>query len=184
LGKGKAAGALIRRWLVAANEFGEATWCNVAFSFLRCAEMVYSGYLRNRIDILKTNSIGGNSVTTAWFVDGGYALSTWNSVSGGARMDYNRLRSKIEDDAGEKIGDAYYFNCDSDPPKIAQNGFHNFLRSPPPRGPGMRVKLYWLQTTSHEWPRHMGGGPIVHPVSGEQYITKTQKAVDADWRFI
>ena len=122
-------------------------------------------------------------MTVAWFVDGGYALKAWNSVSGGARMDYSLLRAKVEEDAGEKIGDAYYFNCDNDPPSVAQNGFHNFLRSPPPRGAGMGVKLYWLQTTRHEWPRHMGSGPILHPVSGEQYITKTQKAVDVGLAF-
>ena len=47
----------------------------------------------------------------------------------------------------------------------------------------MRVKLYWLQTTYHESPRHMGGGAIVHPVSGEQYISKMQKAVDVGLAF-
>jgi len=45
-------------------------------------------------------------------------------------MDYGALRKWIEDDAGEPVGDAYYFNCDSDPPNAAQNGFHTFLRSP------------------------------------------------------
>ena len=122
-------------------------------------------------------------MTTAWFVDGGYAIKSWNSIAGGRRMDYVRLRHMIEADAGEPIGDAYYFNCDSDPPIAGQNGFHNFLRSPPPRGAGMRVKLYWLQTKHYEWPVHMGGGPILHPVSGDQYITKTQKAVDVGLAF-
>jgi hypothetical protein len=98
-------------------------------------------------------------------------------------MDYGLLRSEIEDDAGEPIGDAYYFNCDSDPPSAAQTGFHNFLRSPPPRGAGMRVKLYWLQTKHHEWPHRLGGGPILHPETGEQYVTKTQKAVDVGLAF-
>lgn len=120
---------------------------------------------------------------TAWFVDAGYAIKSWNSISSGLRINYNLFRSKIEEDAGEKIGDAYYFNCDNDPPSVAQNSFHNFLRSPVPRGPGMRVKLYWLQTTFHEWPRHMGGGPIVHPDSGEQYTTRAQKAVDVGLAF-
>ena len=122
-------------------------------------------------------------MVAAWFVDGGYALSAWNAVSNGARMDYGLLRAQIEADAGEEIGDAYYFNCDSDPPNHAQTGFHTFLQSPPPRGAGMRVKLYWLQTKYHEWPPHMGGGPILHPVSGEQYITRTQKAVDVGLAF-
>lgn len=120
---------------------------------------------------------------TAWFVDGGYANKSWQSVSGYARMDYGLLRTEIEKDAGEIIGDAYYFNCDNDPPSAGQNAFHRFLSSAPPRGAGLRVKLYWLQTKHHEWPHHMGGGPIIHPDSGDQYITKTQKAVDVGLAF-
>jgi uncharacterized LabA/DUF88 family protein len=123
-------------------------------------------------------------MTTAWFVDGGYALKSWNTVaSDGARIDYARLRTEIEEDAGEDIGDAYYFDCDSDPPNAAQAGFHKFLQSSPPKGAGMRVKLYWLQVKKHEWPAYLGGGPILHPVSGEQYSTKTQKGVDVGLAF-
>ena len=124
-------------------------------------------------------------MTTAWFVDGGYALKTWNTVvSDGARIDYGLLRAEIEDDAGEEIGDAYYFDCDSDPPNAAQASFHTFLQSAPPNGVGLRVKLYWLQTKKHEWPAYLGGGgPIVHPLSGEQYVTKAQKGVDVGLAF-
>lgn len=129
------------------------------------------------------NAGKGALMSVAWFVDGGYSLKAWNSVSRGARMDFGLLRSQIEDDAGEKIGDAYYFDCDSDPPNVAQSAFHSFLQSTPPRGAGMRVKLYWLQTKHHEWPRSMGGGPIVHPESGEQYVTKIQKGVDVGLAF-
>lgn len=119
----------------------------------------------------------------ALFVDGGYAIKAWATVADGAKMDYLKFRKFIEEEAGEQLGDAYYFNCDNDPPSAAQNGFHNFLRSAPPRGAGMRVKLYWLQTKHHEWPTHMGGGRIVHPESGEQYVTKAQKAVDVGLAF-
>lgn len=122
-------------------------------------------------------------MSIAWFVDGGYAIKAWAAVAQGARMDYQKLRSFIEADAAEKIGDAYYFNCDNDPPSSAQNGFHHFLRSAPPRGCGLRVKLYWLQSKSHEWPARMGGGPILHPETGEQYVTKSQKAVDVGLAF-
>lgn len=120
---------------------------------------------------------------TAWFVDGGYANKAWQSVAGSDRMDYALLRSSIEADASEAIGDAYYFNCDNDPPSAGQNAFHRFLSSPPPRGAGLRVKLYWLQTKAHEWPGFMGGGPILHPTSGDQYVTKSQKAVDVGLAF-
>ncbi|MBN9466563.1 NYN domain-containing protein [Brevundimonas sp.] len=122
-------------------------------------------------------------MTTAWFVDGGYASKTWQSVAGRDRLDYALLRQHIETDAGEVVGDAYYFDCDNDPPSAGQTGFHRFLSSPPPRGPGLRVKLYWLQSKAHEWPKHMGGGPIIHPESGGQYVTKTQKAVDVGLSF-
>lgn len=120
---------------------------------------------------------------TAWFVDGGYAFKAWQYAAGQDRMDYSMLRHEIEKDAGEAIADAYYFNCDNDPPSAGQNAFHRFLSSPPPRGAGLRVKLYWLQTKAHEWPDHMGGGPVLHPDSGEQYITKGQKAVDVGLAF-
>lgn len=119
----------------------------------------------------------------AWFVDGGYANKAWQSVSGQDRMDYSLLRKEIEKDAEEAIGDAYYFNCDNDPPSAGQTAFHRFLSSPAPRGAGLRMKLYWLQTRAHEWPNRMGGGPILHPLTGEQYITKTQKAVDVGLAF-
>lgn len=122
-------------------------------------------------------------MSTAWFVDAGYAVKAWSAASQGAKLDYQKFRTFVEEDAGEKIGDAYYFNCDNDPPSTAQNGFHNFLRGSPPRGCGMRVKLYWLQTKHHEWPAKMGGGPIVHPETGEQYVTKAQKAVDVGLAF-
>lgn len=124
-----------------------------------------------------------NTVGTAWFVDGGYAHKAWQSVAGQDRMDYLLLRKEIEDDADEAIGDAYFFNCDNDPPSAGQNSFHRFLGSTPPHGAGLRVKLYWLQTKVHDWPAHMGGGPILHPQSGEQYVTKTQKAVDVSLAF-
>lgn len=119
----------------------------------------------------------------AWFVDAGYASKAWQSVAGRTRMDYMLLRSEIERDAGESLGDAYYFDCENDPPSASQNSFYRFLSSAPPRGAGLRVKLYWLQTKVHEWPQHMGGGPIAHPISGEHYITKYQKAVDVGLSF-
>ena len=120
---------------------------------------------------------------TAWFVDGGYANKAWKSVAGEDRLDYSRFREEIEKDAGEKIGDAYYFNCDNDPPSAGQNAFHRYLRSAPPRGPGLRVKLYWLQSKQLYWPHVMGGGPVLHPDTGEPYIQKTQKAVDVGLAF-
>ena len=122
-------------------------------------------------------------MSTAWFVDGGYALKAWSAVAGSDRMDYAALRCELEKHGGESIGDAYYFNCDNDPPSAAQDGFHKFLRSVPPRGPGLRAKLYWLQNKQLYWPKAMGGQPVMHPDTGEPYIQKTQKAVDVGLAF-
>jgi hypothetical protein len=122
-------------------------------------------------------------LSTAWFVDGGYANKAWASAAGYSRMDYTLLRSEIEKHAGEVIGDAYYFNCDNDPPSAGQDGFHRFLKSAPPRGPGLRVKLYWLQSKQLFWPNSMGREPVIHPTTGENYIQKTQKAVDVSLAF-
>ena len=122
-------------------------------------------------------------MTTAWFVDGGYAYKAWSRVAPGIRMDYGLLRAKIEADADERIREAYYLNSEREGSNNAQDGFHTFLSSSPPRGAGMRVKLYGLKVREEEWPRHLGGGKILHPETGEQYITTTQKGVDVGLAF-
>ena len=38
--------------------------------------------------------------------------------------------------------------------------------------------MYWLAKRKLFWPAAMGGGPVVHPETGEQYIQTTQKGVD------
>ncbi len=123
-------------------------------------------------------------MSVAWFVDGAYANKAWQSVApSNVRIDYALLRQELEFDADEPIGDAYFFDCDNDPPSVAQTAFRRYLGSPPPRGPGFRVKLYWLQSKFHEWPDSMGGGPVMHPTLNEQYVTRTQKAVDVGLSF-
>lgn len=56
------------------------------------------------------------------------------------------------------------------------------LAYPPPGGPGLRVKLYWLQRRKLYWPQKMGG-PVVHPNSSEQFELTQQKAVDVGLAF-
>lgn len=118
----------------------------------------------------------------AWFVDGAYAMKCWNSLKRTDRLDYLKLRTLLESN-GEKIGDAYYFNADPEPPTAKQSAFHNALQFPPPGGPGLRVKLYWLQEKELNWPAQMGGGPVVHPTTGEHYKQTIQKAVDVGLAF-
>jgi uncharacterized LabA/DUF88 family protein len=127
-------------------------------------------------------------MAAAWFVDGAYAFKAWQSLKIEAKLDFVKLRKLLEStylnvNAGETIEDAYYFNADPDPPTAKQNAFHNALSFPPPNGPGLRVKLYWLQEKELYWPAHMGGGPVVHPKTGEQYKVTVQKAVDVGLAF-
>jgi uncharacterized LabA/DUF88 family protein len=126
-------------------------------------------------------------MSAAWFVDGAYALKAWQSVSSD-KLDFLRLRNILESKyldgtVSERIEDAYYFNADSDPPTAKQNAFHNALAFPPPTGPGLRVKLYWLQKKPLFWPAHMGGDPVVHPKTGQCFELTQQKAVDVGLAF-
>jgi uncharacterized LabA/DUF88 family protein len=127
-------------------------------------------------------------MSAAWFVDGAYAFKTWQSLGRADKLDFIKLRQYLSNtylDATvkEEIEDAYYFNADPDPPTAKQNAFHNALAFPPPKGPGLRLKLYWLQEKELYWPTHMGGGPVVHPTSGQQYKLTIQKAVDVGLAF-
>jgi uncharacterized LabA/DUF88 family protein len=123
-------------------------------------------------------------MSAAWFVDGAYAYKCWLQLGRPDNLDFVKLRrdileSKFVDVAGgEKIDEAYYFNSDPEPPTANQSAFYNALQYPPPGGPGLRVKLYWLQEQLQFWPKSYGGGPIMHPVSNEQLKVQRQKAVD------
>lgn len=125
--------------------------------------------------------------SVAWFVDGAYLMKAWSDLRRLDMLDYTKLRellqSRCDNAAGERIDEAYYFNADPEPPTAKQNAFHNALAFPPPTGPGLRVKLYWLQRKKHFWPAGMGGGPVLHPTSGDQYETIQQKAVDVGLAF-
>jgi uncharacterized LabA/DUF88 family protein len=120
-------------------------------------------------------------VSAAWFIDGSFAYKCTRDMG---RIDYAKFRAEIEDDAKEEIGDAYYFNCDNDPPSAAQSGFHKRLGVPAPDGAGLRVKLYWLQHKKLWWPDQLGGGPVMHPTQPDlQFEQTTQKGVDVGLAF-
>lgn len=72
------------------------------------------------------------------FIDGAYLLKTFRE-----HIDYVKLRQHIETTLGDTIDEGYFFNADTDPPKAEK--LHNALTLPLPRGPGLRVKIYWLQ---------------------------------------
>ena len=128
------------------------------------------------------------NAAAAWFIDGAYAIKSWQALQRSDKLDFALLRQFIESryldyKRGERIGDAYYFGADPEPPSAKQNAFHNALQFPPPRGAGLRVKLYWLQEKPLFWPASKGGGPVTHPVTGEQYRLTIQKAVDVGLAF-
>jgi len=106
------------------------------------------------------------------FIDGAYVLKTFKYP-----INYRKLRQHIETTVGDKMDEGYFFNADTDPPKAER--LHSALTLPPPHGPGLRVKIYWLQKKQLFWPKKLGGQPVVHPEHSEiKYELTTQKAVD------
>jgi hypothetical protein len=86
-----------------------------------------------------------SNADVAWFIDGAYLFKAWQSLKRSDRLDYLKLRSYLETNFGAGIEDAYYFNADPDPTGAKMNAIHSALSYRPPDGPGIRVKLYWLQ---------------------------------------
>jgi uncharacterized LabA/DUF88 family protein len=119
----------------------------------------------------------------AWFIDGAYVFKVWQSLRRTDRLDYLELRRHLESTFADRIDEAYYFNADNDPPNAKANAFHSALSYPPPDGPGIRVKLYWLQKRPLFWPHSWGGGPVLHPETSRQFELIQQKAVDVGLAF-
>jgi uncharacterized LabA/DUF88 family protein len=126
------------------------------------------------------NASNGGS---AWFIDGSYVFKVWQSLRRTDHLDYLALRRYLETTFDDRIEDAYFFNADADPPNAKADAFHRALAYPPPAGPGIRVKLYWLQKKPLFWPSSWGGGAIVHPETGRQFELTQQKAVDVGLAF-
>lgn len=111
------------------------------------------------------------------FIDGAYVWKVYRD-----KIDYLKLRQYIEDDLDDTIDEGYYFSADDDPPRA--QGLHNALAYPPPTGPGLRVKIYWLQRKLLWWPAQLGGMPVLHPDDPRvQFEIREQKAVDVGLAF-
>lgn len=80
------------------------------------------------------------SERTIWVVDAGYPLRAAPS-----KFDYLRLKTALEARAGSPFTHSLFFNSVADTPDAGQDGFHNWLRKPPPVGPGMETRLYPLK---------------------------------------
>ena len=120
---------------------------------------------------------------SAWFIDGAYLYKVWQGLKRADRLDYLKLRQYLESTFATGIDDAYYFNSDPDVASAKQNAFHSALAHRPPDGPGLRVKLYWLQKKALFWPTSWGGGPVLHPETGRHFELIQQKAVDVGLAF-
>jgi uncharacterized LabA/DUF88 family protein len=111
------------------------------------------------------------------FIDGSYMYKAYPG-----QVDYVKFRNEIEKHLGDSIDEAYFFNADDDPPNAKK--FNSFLTIPPPKGPGFRVKIYWLNKKKLRWPEKYGSQPVMHPeIPDLQYELISQKAVDVGLAF-
>ena len=85
-----------------------------------------------------------DGVKRLWLIDASYLFNARRSVSADYHFDYAKLRAKLEEDG--PLWRAYYLNSTPDPPTDAQDAFHTWLRSAPPRGPKLITKLYGLKS--------------------------------------
>ena len=81
-----------------------------------------------------------------WLVDAGYLFNAQRSVGPAYQFDYLKLRQHLETNG--ELWRAYYLNSTPNPPTDAQDSFHSWLRSGPPRGPKLITQLYGLKTLS------------------------------------
>jgi uncharacterized LabA/DUF88 family protein len=78
-----------------------------------------------------------------WLIDAGYMFNAQRTMGQDYCFDYLKLRNKIEQ--SKPLWRAYYLNSTPDPPLDAQNQFHSWLRSGPPRGPKIITQLHELK---------------------------------------
>ena len=101
---------------------------------------------------------------TVWVIDGAYLLK---AAQRWGHFDYLKLKQLLEQENGEPFVESYYFNATPNPPTDQQNAFHTWLKSAPPRGPKIRVKLYQLKRVRVECPE-----------CHHQFEIQVQKGVD------
>jgi uncharacterized LabA/DUF88 family protein len=78
-----------------------------------------------------------------------------------------KLKSELVRLSGEQFYESYYLNSTRDPATDAQNAFHTWLKSAPPRGPKVRVQLYRLKDFHSRCPE-----------CGHDFDREIQKGVD------
>lgn len=100
---------------------------------------------------------------TVWIVDGAYLFNYGKTRPNG--IDYLKLKNELVKGNGGQIYEGYYLNSTQDPATDAQNAFHTWIKSAPPKGPKMRVQLYKLKdmrctcpSCSHQFDRQVQKG--------------------------
>jgi uncharacterized LabA/DUF88 family protein len=78
---------------------------------------------------------------TVWIIDGAYLFNYGKTRP----FDYLKLKEELVRIGGHSIYESYYLNSTRDPGADQQSAFHTWLKSAPPRGPKIRVKLYGLK---------------------------------------
>jgi uncharacterized LabA/DUF88 family protein len=84
---------------------------------------------------------------TIWIVDAAYMMKASHD-----KFDYLKLKAELENQNGGAFSESYYLNSSPNPPTDAQDGFHTWLKTAPPKGPKMRVKLYKLKDVHNTCP--------------------------------
>lgn len=127
---------------------------------------------------------------TIWIADAGYLL---NACPG--KFDYLKLKKALEEKMGSNFAEAFYLNSTPNPPTDAQDSFHSWLKTAPPNGPKMRVKLYKLKnmhlncpSCSHEFDKNVQKGVdvgiatlIVKLAAQDQYSRLILSTGDGDF---
>ena len=99
---------------------------------------------------------------TIWVIDAAYLKK-----SAPGRFDYLKLKTALEKENKEAFAESYYLNSTPNPLTDGRDGFHTWLKTAPPKGPRMRVKLYSLKEIHTE-----------RPECRHQFDRQVQKGVD------
>lgn len=84
---------------------------------------------------------------TIWIIDAAYLMK-----AAPARFDYLQLRNALEERLKRKFAEAYYVESTPNPASEPLEGFYTWLKSAPPRGPKLRVRLHRLKPVHIECP--------------------------------
>ena len=80
-----------------------------------------------------------------WLIDGAYMFRAQKSIDPDYHFDYLKLRDQLEGFGA--ISKSIFVNSSADPANDLKSPFHSWMESPPPLGPGIKVKLLPLRAS-------------------------------------